>query len=140
MTKAKTVLEQFKAGPWSITIVKRDRVLFRSNMSGLSPLFQAIQQLGPELDRADIYDKVIGRAAAFLISSTDLRHVFTPVISQPAIEILRRNNRPVTYLKRVDRILDRNLKDLCPMEKLSLDADTPEQFLRLVTRTYGLSG
>ena len=140
MTKAKSALEQFKAGPWSITIVKRERILFRSNMSGISPLLQAVHQLGKELDRADIYDKVIGRAAAFLVVSTGIRRVYTPVISQPALEILRRNHRPVSYLKRVDRILDRNLRDLCTMEKLSLDADTPEQFIRLVSRAYGLPG
>lgn len=139
MSRGSLNLQNFARGPWSIIITRKNQALFRSNMNGLSPLLQAISQLGSELDRSDIYDKVIGRAAAFLIVTTGIRRVFTPVISQPALEILRRQRRIVRYQKRVDRILDREQKNLCPMERLSLDADSPEQFVRLVTRAYGLS-
>ncbi|MDD5567506.1 MAG: DUF1893 domain-containing protein [Patescibacteria group bacterium] len=140
MTKTKSDLERFQAGPWSIVITQRNKVLFRSNMGGISPLWQAIHQLSKEeVAGAEIYDKVVGRAAAFLIISVKFRKVNTPIISRPAIEILRSSRIPVNYLKKVDRILDKNLRDLCPMERLSLDADTADGFIKLVKRNYAVS-
>ncbi len=134
MTRSKTELEQFRTGPWSITIIKGKNILFRSNMGGISPLMQAINQLNSELTGAVIYDKVIGRAAAFLVLYAGLRRVYTPLISQSALQLLRLRRIPVTCLERVDRILNKSQTELCPMEKLSLDADTPEQFIRLLRR------
>ncbi len=136
MTRRKTELEKFKNSPWSIIITKGKNIIYRSNMSGLSPLMQAINQLNGELAGASVYDRIIGRAAAFLLVHASVRSVYTPLVSRPAIEILRSHKIPVVYLAKVDRIMDREMKDLCPMEKLSLDADTPMEFIRLVNRLH----
>jgi hypothetical protein len=132
MSQTKDELEQFRDSPWSIVITKRRQLLFRSNMSGLSPLVEAINQHGEKLDGALIFDKVIGRAVAFLIVHAGIRKVYTPLISGPAMEILRSGGCTVRYLVKVSRILDKNMADLEPMERLALDASTPDQFIKLL--------
>jgi hypothetical protein len=101
-------------------------------MSGLSPLAEAINQHGRALDGALIFDKVIGRAAAFLIVHAGIRRAYTPLISGPALDILRSGGCRVAFLNKVSRILDQQMEDLEPMERLALDATTPEQFIRLL--------
>jgi hypothetical protein len=132
MSHTKEELEQFRDSPWSIVIMKHRQLLFRSNMSGLSPLVEAITQLGSKLDGALIFDKVIGRAAAFLIVHAGIRKVYTPLISGPAMEILRAGGCSVRSIEKVSRILDKQMTDLDPMERLALDATTPSQFIKLL--------
>ncbi|MFA6197782.1 MAG: DUF1893 domain-containing protein [Patescibacteria group bacterium] len=132
MSHTKEELERFRDGPWSTIIIKNKRLLFRSNMSGLSPLAEAINQHGRELDGALIFDKVIGRAAAFLIIHAGIRKVYTPLISGPAMDILRSSRCVVGYLEKVNRILDKQMTDLDPMERLALNATTPGQFIKLL--------
>lgn len=134
MSESSAELGAFQEGPWTIVINKRERLIFRSNMGGLQPLIQAVSQYGAELDGATVYDKVIGRAAAFIIAASSIRRVATPVASIPAIEILRRAGKSIRCLEKVPRILDADRRDLERFEKLSLDAATPEQFLRLLQR------
>ncbi|MBU0707090.1 DUF1893 domain-containing protein [Patescibacteria group bacterium] len=134
MTKTKAELQEFRDCPWSIYVTKSKKLIYRSNMGGINPLLQALNQLGEEIAGSELFDKVVGRAAAFLAVYGGIRRVNTPVISIAALEILRERKIPVSYLERVDRILDREKKELCPMEKLSLDADTPEQFVKLIKR------
>lgn len=127
-------LREFQEGPWSIVIFKNDRQIFRSNMGGLQPLLEALSQHRGELDRATIYDKVVGRAAAFIIASSGIRKVVTPIISASAPNILRQGGKQVRYSEKVDRILDADRRDLEAFERLSLDANSPEQFLKLLQR------
>jgi iron complex outermembrane receptor protein len=112
--------------------MKHRQLMFRSNMSGLSPLVEAINQHGSKLDGALIFDKVIGRAAAFLIVHAGIRKVYTPIISGPAMDILRSAHCTVGYLEKVSRILDKQMVDLEPTERLALDATTPSQFIKLL--------
>ncbi|MDP3964035.1 MAG: DUF1893 domain-containing protein [bacterium] len=136
MSTVKQEIEKFRTSPWSLVITRGSDVLLRSNMAGIHPLAQSISHLGEELSRSMVWDRVIGRAAAFLIVHGGFRKAATPIVSKPALEILRKYKVPITYLYRVERILNTAQSDICPIERFSLDADTPEQFIKLYKRRY----
>ena len=98
-------------------IANKKEVIFKSNKKGVTPLMDFI--LENHNDEFYLADKVIGKAAALLCLKAKIKHVFTTIISTPAIEIFKLNNISYEYIKEVPRIKNRDGSSLCPMESLS---------------------
>jgi hypothetical protein len=81
-----------------------------------------------------IADKVIGKAAALLMVYAGVKEVFTPTISDPAVEVFEKHNVKITYDKVVERIINRTGDGLCPMESLCLNVENPEEAFDLIRR------
>ena len=80
-----------------------------------------------------IVDKVIGRAAAFIIIKGGAAEVFGKITSEDALQLLKKHNIPVTYDLLVPRILNQKRNGLCPLEdsvKSMEDADTALSAMR----------
>jgi len=93
------------------------KIVFKSTKRGVTPLVLFI--LKNINGKFFLADKVIGKAAALLCCKANIKHVFTSVISTPAIDILNKENIYYEFNKQVDSIKNRDNTDLCPMEYLS---------------------
>jgi len=95
------------------------------------PLLEAIDQLGPRaLADSTVVDRIVGRAAALLISYFKAKEVYTRLLSRRAIEILENHGIAYAAERVVNVIRNKDDTDICPFEKMVLRIDNPEEGYR----------
>lgn len=112
-------------------VVKCGDKLFKTTDRGIKPFLQWIEN-GEDLHGAVAADKVVGKAAAFLMEKAGLCAVYAAVLSDPAKAVLQNAGIVYAYGKLVPRIQNRKGDGLCPMESAVMDTDNTERaFLQL---------
>ena len=91
-------------------------VIFRSSESGLKPLMDWMYS-GNNYMGFMVADKIVGRAAAFIIIAMGIREVYAEVISEPAKKLLENNQISVTAETVVPEILNADKTDVYPLDK-----------------------
>lgn len=105
----------------TLAIVKDGKVLFKSKEKGIKPLFIAVNELSRKLNGASVADRVIGRAAALLCKEYGIKEIYTKLISESAIDVLKEGKIEYKFEESSPYIKNRNKTDMCPVEKLSQD-------------------
>ena len=72
-------------------------------------------------------DKVVGRATAYLYVLLRVKEVYSQIISQPAVEVLRENGINVAYDKLVPNIINRKGDGICPFEAAVMEIRDPDR-------------
>jgi len=121
-------MEKLTRNNLSLLVEKNGEVLYTSEAPRLKPLFACILEQGDAMQESLVIDKVIGRAAALLCVYAGVSAVVTPLASETAKSVLAEHNIPLYADKVTPRILNQEQTDLCPMEKMSLNFDSPEAF------------
>ena len=105
-----------------------------SDMRGVMPLMELLD-LGMDFSGYSAADKVIGKATAFLYCLLEVKAVYTPVISESALAVLREYGVEAVYDQCVPAILNRRRDGFCPMETATKAISSPEEALAAVRRT-----
>jgi len=114
---------------WGVNlyIFKGDTSLYRSAKSGIAPLIEAVEKLGTaELSGSTVVDKVVGKAAALIISYFQAREVYTHLISRSATKVLDKNRIAFYFERLTDEIKSRNGLGICPFESAVKEIDEPK--------------
>lgn len=128
LNRAKQLLD----GGASLAIVGGGELTF--NEHGVKTLLS----LQSALAGASVADKVVGKAAAMLLVRGGAIEVYAEVISEPALEALKRHNVPCVFGECVPNIINRNKTGICPMEQAVLDEnDIEKAYGILVEKTGG---
>jgi iron complex outermembrane receptor protein len=120
-----------KIGDYSCIISNGDRV-YKGVKRGVADLFGLLQEDASLLDGADVIDKVIGKGAAALLITGKVSRVFTPLISEGALRMLKSAGIAVAYDEKVPVILNRNKNGMCPLESRCLDTDDAGELLPVI--------
>ena len=123
---ARSLLEEDK---WNLVIVKKGRVLFGSRERGIAPLFDAVKSIGKGLRNAAVADRVVGLAVAMLCVQARVRSVYGVIVSDGALDMLKKQRVAVDSRNTVPRISNYDGTDLCPFEKLAGSCQNPSQLL-----------
>lgn len=99
---------------------------YRYFENGVAPLLKHLHNQTGFID-AQVYDKVIGKAAALLIVYGKGKTVHTKVISKYAKEVFLQNGVEYDAEKEVEYIINRKGDGMCPLEKLCLDITSPQE-------------
>lgn len=111
----------------NLYIFKGDASLYRSAKSGIAPLIEAVEKLGTaELSGSTVVDKVVGKAAALIISYFQAREVYTHLISRSATKVLDKNRIAFYFERLTDEIKSRNGLGICPFESAVKEIDEPK--------------
>lgn len=100
---------------------------------GIQPLMQWLSD-GAFLRGAVVADKVIGKAAAFLLVMGGVREVYAGVISVPAAAVLETAGILYSYEKKVQNIENRQHNGICPMESAVLQTQDPKEAFLLLEK------
>lgn len=98
-------------------ITIRDGQIYDSHLRGVAPILNPMKKDIYYFKDAIIVDKVIGKAAAMLLTLSKVRYVYAYVISESAIEIFNQYHISYDYTKRVPYIINRSKDGMCPMEQ-----------------------
>jgi len=126
---AKTILQtQNKA----LVLVKNRRVLGTGERKGVADLLALAEQLGEEARGTALADRVMGKAAAMVARSMGVASVYALLVSEPARETLARGGVPLEYEQLVPTILNEKGDGPCPLERLVVAIEDPEEAVRVL--------
>lgn len=100
---------------------------------GVRPLVEFLDEGG--FQDFSAADKVIGKATAFLYVLLGVRAVYTPVISESALAILRAQEIRVEFDLAVPAIFNRSRTGFCPMETAVRDIADPNAAAAAIRET-----
>lgn len=114
---------------------------YRFQEHGIKVLLHLVSTRAPQLHTAIVVDKVVGKAAAALLVLGGAAEVYTPLISEGALQLLDEAGLKVTYDRLVPHITNRQGDGWCPMEQACRDCDTPAECLEaIMTQINSMSG
>ena len=115
-------------GEHTCILCDSDRVL-TSKKSGIAPLLERCEDAS-ELAGMCAADRIVGKAAAMLLTLFRVRAVYGAVMSQAALDFLSAQGIPARYGTLVPVIMNRSGDAPCPMEQavepLSDPAEAPK--------------
>lgn len=112
-------------------VVKCGDAFLKTTDRGIKPFMQWIES-GVDLQGAVAADKVVGKAAAFLMEKAGLSAVYAAVLSTPAKEVLENAGIAYAYKTLVPRIQNRKGDGLCPMESTVMKTDNAESAFKML--------
>ncbi|MGI6574414.1 MAG: DUF1893 domain-containing protein [bacterium] len=115
-----------KEGKCSLVMIKEGIVTATKTGRGIRPLLELWEEQG-SFKKFTLGDKVIGKAAALLAINGEAAGVYAHLISEPALSILSQYQVQVKYEQITKMIINRKGTDSCPMEKLAITIDRPEE-------------
>ncbi len=121
LEKCKAILEKENL----TCVLKNGETILKADARGIKPLLSWIQN-GEVLQGGVVADKVVGKAAAFLMEKAGLSAVYAAVLSEPAAEVLKNAGIAYAYETLVPRIQNRAGDGLCPMESAVMELTNAE--------------
>lgn len=113
-------------------VVRQGDTIKTFDEAGLRALITLLTTTPQVLRGADVADKVVGRAAASLLIHSGIKRLYTPLISETAIELLKDSRIDFTYDTSVPYIRNKVRDGMCPMEALALGATDAEGAATLI--------
>ncbi|QSX05142.1 DUF1893 domain-containing protein [Sedimentibacter sp. zth1] len=112
-----------------IVIVKNDSVIYKSDDSGIKPLFFAFRTLGEKMNGCYCADRVVGKAAAWIYQEAKIKELYCDIITKKAKLILENEGILVTAIEVIDYIKNRDKTDMCPVEKIAKNETSFEKLM-----------
>lgn len=111
----------------SLMIYKNGELLFESDLGGIRPHLKAIDEHKDDLEGTLMVDKILGRAAAFLVIYSRAAEAITAVVSTPGKNLLEANNFKFSYREEVPHIKMKNGVIYCPFESMVQGLHDPHE-------------
>lgn len=111
----------------SCIVIKNDEIVFEASGHGVSPLLSVYQSAPEKLRDAFVCDKIIGKAAAIILTLGGARGVYGMLMSDAAFAYLEQRHIAAYYKESIPHITNRSGTGLCPLESSVMQIDDPEQ-------------
>lgn len=129
LCRARVLLEQ---GTYTCVLCK-DTATRTCTARGIRPLMELLDE--GQWAGFSAADKIVGKATAFLYVLLDIRAVYTPVISEAALDILSTHHIEVHYGQMVPAIFNRSRTGFCPMETAVREINDPLEAMQAIRET-----
>jgi hypothetical protein len=123
------LFQDFLAGDDTLRVYRDEKPVFFSQKDRLLPLMDYSAEHGRAGKPVVIFDKVMGNAAALLVTRLNCAEVFSPLGSELAVKTLEKYGIKYHLDETVPYICRPDGQRMCPMEELSL-GKSPEEFYR----------
>ena len=123
----------------TLRVFKDERLLFSSRKERLLPLVDYIDTCVPYESGVTIFDRVVGNAAALLLTRISCREVYSGLGSKLAVGTLDRFGIRYRFVETAPYIENNRRDGMCPMEELSLNK-TPDEFYEALRERIGSPG
>ena len=130
LEKAEYYVEQCD---YTCALVKGEKI-FTSADRGVAPLLKLVNA-GKTACGFAAADRVAGRGAAFLYILLGVGEVYTRVISEGALELLKNHGIAVYFRQSVKTVMNRNADGPCPIEAALEGISDPEEALEVIKNT-----
>lgn len=118
------VTEKLKEGGYTFVLYHNGEWV-TSEKKGIAPIIELLTEKKELLQGAYVADKVIGRAAALLLTLGGISYLHAEVMSEHAMEIIDESSMECEYHTLVPYIINRAGDGMCPMEDAVLEVTDP---------------
>ncbi len=122
IAKAKEAIAQGKA---SLAVINNGKTVLTEQGRGIGPIINAYEK--GLLGGSAVVDKIVGKAAAQIMSLGGAKHCCALTMSRSALEYLEKNKISFEYETLTDAITNREGNGLCPMEEAVKNIESPEE-------------
>ena len=130
-------LEEFTNSKESLIIYQDEKIIFSSYDSDIIPLIKFLDR-GKELSgEVIIFDKYIGRAAGLLMTKISPSFIYTPIISEKAVNLFIEYEIDFEATEIVKYLMGKASNEMCQWEKLSIDK-YPDEFYLLAKKKLAI--
>lgn len=132
-------IREFKESGKSLLIMSQGKIVYESDLNALEPLLDFLRsnQNLIKSDNSDkeflIFDKFVGRAAAFLMTFLSPKKVYAVTISQFGREVFDKYKIEYKFEDEVKYLMGVASDKMCKWEKLTVDM-TPEDFWQYLNK------
>ena len=116
----------------TIILVKDKETIFKSKKRGISPIYELAKEKKDLARAGALGDKVIGKGAALLCKYIGVKEVYGELMSETAMEVLKKANIKFSYSNSTKYIENRDKTGLCPIEKRAIDVENGETMLEKI--------
>ena len=124
-------------GGTSVVVIKNGRMVHAADGRGVAPLIALYTNDPGKLEGALVVDKVIGKAAALILSLGGASEVYGAVMSKAGRDSLVRFGIGASWGQLVDMITNRAGNGMCPIEQSVTGIDDPAEGLDSIKRRIG---
>ncbi|MFH1647499.1 MAG: DUF1893 domain-containing protein [Chloroflexota bacterium] len=129
---------EFLGSDDALRVYEGVRPVFTSKQDRLLPLMEYIDK-GPVQGPVTVFDRIMGNAAALLVTKINCREVYSPLGSELAVRTLERGGIEY-HLDKIVPYIQREDGGMCPMEELSLGKGAEEFYAKMLSRLAGRGG
>ena len=119
-----------RTGKATCVVIKDGKIVNIEQGQGIKPIITLYEQ--GLLEGATVVDKIVGKAAAMIMTLGGVKSCYGLTVSRSAVEYLKKRNIDVKYDTCAERIINRKGDGMCPMEETVLNTDDPEIALELI--------
>ena len=123
MTPLERAIGLLRSSDYTCILCDRDRVL-TSKKTGIAPLLERCEDAS-ELAGMEVADRIVGKAAAMLLTLFGVKAVYGEVMSKTALQFLTAHGIEAQYGTLVPMIINRKGDGMCPMEQTVAALDDP---------------
>ncbi len=123
-------LEEFTNLKESLIIYQDKEIIFSSYDSDIIPLIKFLDRKKELFSEVIIFDKYIGRAAGLLMTKISPSFIYTPIISEKAVNLFIEYEIDFEATKIVKYLMGKASNEMCQWEKLSI-GKYPDEFYLL---------
>ena len=117
---------------YTCVLVKGEDIL-TSQKAGIAPMIDILNE-GIDMQNFSVADKIVGRAAAFLLVKAKISAVYGEVLSKGGKSVLEDHGISCEYGELVDNIINRKKTGICPMEETVQNAENCEEAFLLLNQ------
>ena len=115
----------------AVCLVIKENVIVKTETGrGVTPIIRLYES--GVLENSFVVDKVVGKAAAMVMTLGKIKGCHAVTISKPALEWFRKCNVMVEYEKVVDYIINRTGDGMCPMEQTVRALDDNKDIIEIL--------
>lgn len=115
----------YHGGQYTFVLVRAGQVAATGTRDGIGELLEVVARRGASLRGASLADKIVGKAVAMIAVYAGITEIYTPLVSEPAEQVLREFGIALAADRRVPLIRNKRNDGLCPMEQLTLPLTNP---------------
>ncbi|MCL2036948.1 MAG: DUF1893 domain-containing protein [Oscillospiraceae bacterium] len=126
-SSAKKAKSLISSGEATCVAIKGGKIIFQDSGKGISPLISLYEGNPDIYEGAYFLDKVIGKAAAMILTLGGVKKVYGERMSKSAVDYLNARGIETDFGEKVGIILNIAGTGICPMENAVLNIDSPEE-------------
>jgi hypothetical protein len=128
MNLGREIFNLFLTSDDTLWVGKNDSIIYRSQKRGIEPLVEYIEKFGNTNHDVTVFDRIVGNAAALLLTKASCQTLFSRTVSEHALPTLNTSGIDYFHLERVPHIVNRRGDGMCPFEEASIGKSAEEFF------------
>ena len=129
-------IEYIKSGQASCVLMKDGKIIDKTSGIGVKPILGFLES--DSLKGVQVADKVIGKAAAMLLTLGGVTYVHGEIMSKSGQAYLQKNGIDNSHGLLVENIINRDGTDLCPLEKSVVEIDDLQEGYQAIKDTIAI--